>query len=94
MFVLDSGLFWFVQGIFMCLAVLGLKAWLADKGLRVPFWKWPLIVGWILFVGVAIAYVGTSLGEGEPQAATIGGLLAGTAAAISGAVLWRVLRWG
>lgn len=93
MFLFDSGLFWFIQGLFVCLAIGGLRAWTADRQISMPWWKWLLISGWVVFVGMSIAYVGTSLGEGEAHAARMGALFAGVLAVISAVILGRILRW-
>lgn len=89
-----SGLFWFIEGVFACLAVIGLKLWAEDKGIPMPFWKWIVVGLWVLLLGFTIAFVGTSLGENEPTAAKLGGILFGLTAIISGIAAWRILRSG
>ncbi len=93
MFLFNSGLFWFIQGVLVCLVIGGLRAWMADMQIPMPWWKWLLVGGWLVFVGMSIAYVGTSLGEGEPHAARMGGLFGGVLAVISAVILGRILRW-
>jgi hypothetical protein len=88
----NSALFWFMEGILVCLAVIGFKVWMEDKKIPMPFWKWTLLGFWILFFGFTIAFVGTNLGEKEPKAALLGGIIFGLAAVISGVGLWRVLK--
>ena len=87
----DSGFFWFVEGLLACLATIALKVWAEDKKIPMPFWKWATVVAWVLFVSVSVAFVGTSLGEGETHAAFIGATLACVLAAISGVIVWRLL---
>jgi len=87
----NSGLFWFIEGIFTCLAVIGLKIWMEDKGIPMPFWKWLLLGLWVLFFGFTIAFVTTSLGENEPTAAKIGGIAFGLISLVTGFGLWRLL---
>lgn len=89
-----SGLFWFIEGILASLAAIGLKLWMEDRGTPMPLWKWGLAAGWLLGLGVTIAFVGTSLGENEPRAAGLGGLIFGTILIIAGVVIWRLLRIG
>ncbi len=89
-----SGLFWFIEGILACLAVIGLKLWMEDRGVPMPFWKWVIVACWFLGLGVTIAFVGTCLGENETHAATQGGLIFGTMVIIAGVVVWRLLRIG
>lgn len=93
MWLFDSSLFWFAQGLLACLAVLGFKLWAEDRHIRLPWWKWMLVLAWMVFVGAGVAFVGTSLGENEPRAAILGALFAGVMAVIWAVVLWRILRW-
>lgn len=86
-------LFWFFQGILFCLAMWGLRIWMQDRHIRMPWWKWTLVVLWLCFAGLSLAFVGTSLAEGEVQAATLGGLWGGVIAVISGVAIGRVLQW-
>ena len=90
----NSGLFWFLEGVFVCLTVIGFKTWMEDRGIPMPFWKWMLLGIWVLFFGFTIAFIGTNLGEKEPRAALLGGIVFGLAVIITGVGLWRVLRIG
>jgi len=87
----NSGLFWFFEGIFACLVVIGLKIRMEDRGIPMPFWKWILFGLWILFFGFTIAFIGTNIGENEMTAAIRGGLIFGIISIISAVSLWRVL---
>jgi hypothetical protein len=87
----NSGLFWFIEGIFACLVVIGLKIWMEDRGIPMPFWKWLLFGLWILFLGFTIAFIGTNIGENEATAALKGGILFGLISIILGVGLWRLL---
>jgi drug/metabolite transporter (DMT)-like permease len=89
-----SGFFWFIEGIFTCLAVIGLKLWAEDRGIPMPFWKWIMVGAWVLLLGFTIAFVGTSLGENEPTAAKLGGILFGLTTIISGIAGWRIILSG
>jgi len=88
----ESSFFWFIEGLFACLAIIALRTWTQDKGIRMPFWKWPMVIVWVLFLAISIAYVGTSIGEGEMDAAFFGAIFAAVIASISGVVVWRLLR--
>ena len=90
----NTGLFWFIEGIFACLVVIGLKTWAEDHNIPMPFWKWILFGFWILFFGFTIAFVGTSIGENEMVAATKGGIIFGIISIISGVGLWRIIKIG
>ena len=92
--IFNSGLFWFVEGILFVVVVLAVKAWARDRSLPLPAWKWILFLTWVALAGFTIAFVGTSFGEGEPVAATRGGLLFGLISIIAGFGVWRVLLAG
>ncbi len=92
--IFDSGLFWFVEGILFVVVILAVRAWAQDRGLPMPIWKWVLFLLWVALAGFTIAFVGTSFGEGEPVAATRGGLLFGLISIIAGVGLWRLLLAG
>jgi hypothetical protein len=93
MWIFDGPLFWFVLGILTCLAAMAFKLWAEDRHIRMTWWKWMGVAAWVVFVGASLAFVGTSLGEGESHAAVMGALFAGVMALVSGAALWRVLHW-
>jgi hypothetical protein len=86
-----NSFFWFAEGILACLAIIALRTWTQDKGIPMPFWKWPAIIAWTAFLGISVAYVGTSIGEGEMDAAFFGAVCGAVAASISGVVVWRLL---
>ena len=90
----NSGLYWFIEGIIFCMAVIGFKIWMEDRGIPMPFWKWMMLGIWILLFGFSIAFVGTNLGEKEPKAALLGGIVFGLITIISGVGLWRILLIG
>ena len=87
----NSGMFWFIEGIFACLVVIGLKIAMEDRGIHMPLWKWALFVLWILVLGFTIAFVGTNIGEKEMTAAKLGGLVFGLLSIVTGVGLWRLL---
>lgn len=90
----NSGLFWFIEGILTTICVLGFKAWMEDRGVRMNWWKWVFLVIWVLFAGFSIAFVGTSIGENEITAAFRGGIIFGVITIGSGVGLWRFLHIG
>jgi len=92
--VFNSGLFWFIEGILAVLIILGFRAWALDRGIRLSAIRWILVVLWLGLAGFCFAFVGTSLGEGEPTAATRGGLLFGLITIFAGVGLWRFLLAG
>lgn len=89
--IFRGGLFWFIEGIFACVAIIALRIWTEDKRIPMPPWKWSVVIAWVLFLSISVAYVGTSLGEGETDAAFIGAIITSVIAAVSGVVVWRLL---
>ena len=92
--IFNSGFYWFIQGILFVMILIGLRAWMEDRGVPMPIWKWIVFVAWLLFCGFTIAFVGTSLGEGEPTAAVRGGILFGSIGVIAGFGVYRLLMVG
>lgn len=86
-----SGLFWFIEGALACLVAVGIKYWAEDRGVAMPWWKWILTAMWVCMAGFTLAFVGTSLGEGEPRAAAMGGIIFGVLSIIVGVAFWRLL---
>ena len=91
---INSGIFWMIEGVLLCVSVAGFKIWMEDRAVGLSLWKWALFIIWVCLFGITIAFVGTSLGEGEVIAATRGGLLFGLLTAISGVGLWWLLNSG
>ena len=89
-----SGFFWFAEGVLFTIALLAFRAWAQDRAIPMPYWKWIALGIWTLLAGFTLAFVGTSIGEGEPTAAMRGGILFGVIVVISGAGLWRLLMIG
>ena len=89
-----SSFFWFMEGILFCIFLLAVGAWVGERSIPMPWWKWLALVVWIFFSGFTIAFIGTSLGENEPGAALKGGILFGLISVISGVGLWRLLKIG
>lgn len=94
MWFFTSGAFWFVEGVLFVLALVGLKAWMSDRGVPMRIWKWILAMGWMLMCGFTIAFIGTSVGENELVAAQKGGIVFSVICVITGAVTWRLLHIG
>ena len=90
----NSGLFWFIEGIVFCLFLIGFKFWMEDKKISLNFWKWTLLILWILLFEFSIAFVTTSIGENETIAAWKGFMVFGFISVITGVGLWRILMSG
>ncbi len=87
----NSGIFWFIEGILFCFVVVGLSLWMEDRKTPMNFWKWGLFGVWCILYGFTIAFVGTSLGENEVEAASKGGIIFGLISIILGEALFRLL---
>jgi len=89
-----SGTFWFIEGILFCLVIIGIKMWTKDKNIPMPYWKWILIILWLLFFEFTLAFITTSVGENETTAAVKGGILFGITAVISLVLVVRIVSHG
>jgi hypothetical protein len=88
----ESNIFWFIEGLFACVSIIAFRMWAQDKGIKMPVWKWPVLIGWVLFLAVSIGFVTTSIGEGEMHAAFNGAVFGSVIAAVSGVVVWRLIK--
>ncbi len=87
-----SGAFWFFEGILACLVVIGFKIWMEDRKVTMTYWKWMLFGLWLGLAGVTLAFIGTNLGENEPNAAIKGGLMLGFFTVMLGVIFWRLIH--
>ncbi len=91
----QSGAFWFIEGVLFVVVLAAVRAWSQDHGIPMPPWKWAAFVVWLGLAGFTVAFIGTSLGEGEPTAALRGGILFGALSVVAGVGLFRLaLRGG
>jgi cytochrome b subunit of formate dehydrogenase len=88
----ESNIFWFIEGLLACVAIIAFKMWMQDKGINMAAWKWAVVIVWVLFLAISIGFVTTSIGEGEMDAAFYGGVFGAVIAAVSGVVAWRLLK--
>jgi len=88
-----SGTFWFVEGILCSLVFIGFKVWMQDRSIELTWWKWCLLILWILIFGFTITFITTSLGERETVAAYKGGIFFGVITIITFVGLWRLLEF-
>jgi hypothetical protein len=84
----QSGVFWIIEGILLCIVLTGLKIWFEDRRISMNFWKWGAVILWIVAFGVYIAFITTSLGENETPAALKGGILFGAILFLAALGLW------
>ncbi len=92
--ILSGGTILFLEGILLVVVILALKVWREDAGRPLKAWQWGLVVFWLFFFGLGCAFVGTSLGEGEPVAAMKGGLFLGFISLLTGVAIWRFALQG
>jgi hypothetical protein len=94
MSIFNSGIFWFFEGILLCLAIIGIKIWMEDRKVLMNWWKWILVAAWLLMLGFTVSFTGTCLGEKEVTAAFRGGILFSLITIVCGSGLWRLLNRG
>lgn len=80
---------WFVAGAGGVLAVLGLNQWSRERGLTIQWWKWALVVLWMVMAAGSLAFITTSLGERETKAALTGGMSFIPLTVVAGGLIWR-----
>ena len=83
-----SGFFWFIEGIFVCLSVIGFSVWAKERGVKMSFFKWTVLALWFVLFGFSLAFTGTCIGENEITAAIRGGILFGVLSIVSGVLVW------
>ena len=44
--IFTSGAFWFVEGVLFVVMVLAFRAWMAERGHRMTWWKWVAVLVW------------------------------------------------
>ena len=88
----QSGLFWMIEGVLLCVALTGLKIWFEDRRISMNLWKWSAVLLWIMAFGIYVAFVTTSLGENETAATLKGGILFGIILFVAALGLWLGLR--
>lgn len=62
---INSGLFWFLMGMLTVLIAAGFKAYAADRGWELKWWKWLLFILWYAIFILSIFAFGTLTGESE-----------------------------
>ena len=84
----QSGIFWLIEGILLCVVLTGLKIWFEDRRILMNPWKWGTVVIWFVAFGVYVPFITTSLGENEAGAALKGGILGGVILLVAALGLW------
>ena len=78
-----------IMGIGFVCAIYFFHGYMKEKGRAMNWWKWALTVIWGTMVYFWAAFIGTTIGEGAPQAAATGGPFIGVIVAVLGVVLFR-----
>ncbi len=68
-------------------ALWAMAAILEGRGISFSFGQWAIYLAWLLWALFSVAYVWTSLGEDEPRAAGVGGVIFGGLALVVGGIL-------
>lgn len=67
-----------------------LHGYVKERNLKFSWWKWILAGGWLLGMLVTFAFIGTAIGEGEPNAALRGGIALLILLAFSGLIIFAL----
>ena len=87
-----SGVFWFIEGVVASVVIIAFHYWMQDRGIKMTWWKWLITAAWFLLAGFTPAFVGVSLGEGEPHAALLGGIIFGCLTIVGAVAVWRIIH--
>ena len=82
---------WMILGISVTIVIWSLLKWNCQRDVPFRWWEWLTIGIWGIALVLTAAFMGTTLGEGEPQATLRGGIFFGLIIIITGVGLWRRL---
>jgi hypothetical protein len=82
-------LIWLVFGIGLGMATICLTGYCVSTSILLPWITWVVICLWLVLAASSVAFILTSLWEGENQAAFRGGLVMVAASVITGALVIR-----
>jgi hypothetical protein len=82
---------WSVLSALLVLAFWGMQSILSGRGITFTAGQWVGYLAWLLWTLFDIAFVWTSIAEGEPRAARVGALIFGGTSVIIATVL--ALLW-
>lgn len=77
------GVLWFLIGLVIGGLIFWLVTFVKERSIKLSGLQWLGVVAWGLWIIFCIAFIVTSIGEGEPRAAGIGALIFGGIAALS-----------
>lgn len=87
----NTELFWIAVGVILVLVAFAFKAFAEDRGVKLNWWKWTLVVLWYSFVGLNLYTFGTFAGENEASGGFKLMLFGLFVALILGVGLWRLV---
>lgn len=80
-----------ILGASFALCIYFFRNYMKEANRPMNWWKWCLTIIWGIMVLFVFAYIGTTIGEGAPQAAATGGPFLGIITAVAGAILFRFI---
>ena len=89
--MLNGGVFWFVMGVVLVIVAFSFKAFAADRGWTITWWKALLAVAWYGIFCASFFAWGTLIGENEAEAGFKLFAIGMFACVVLGAGLWRLL---
>jgi hypothetical protein len=93
--VLDlTFVYWIAFGAVTVLIIRGANAWLADRGIRMSWWRWAILMLWYSAALAGIAAPFTIMGEHEVAAGWRFLTFNLPVIIISGFTVWRALKLG
>ena len=87
----EGNVFWFLMGMVAILVGVGFKAFADDRGWKLNWWKWLLVIVWYFIFNMSFLTWGTLIGEYEASAGWKLALVGFFICLILGVGLWRLL---
>lgn len=83
---------WVIIGFSIAVFSIGLRYWLQDLHIMMRWWKWLLLLLWLVIAAAGVAAAFTLMGEGEWNAGKRLLLFMGALLLITGTILWKILK--
>lgn len=84
-------LFWMAIGLLIAFFFFGLRYWFQDLKIRMYWWKWLLVVIWLIILAVILGGAFTLIGENEPKAGVRFLLFFGVIILLIGGGIWKIV---
>lgn len=87
----EGNFFWFLMGMLAIVVGIGFNVFAQDRGWKLNWWKWLLVIVWYFIFSLSFLAWGTLIGENEASAGWKMALFGLFICLILGVGLWRLL---